>query len=156
MKRPYVVEDGPPGRPKTTINTMPPQGFSLHIKLMEGLDARGWYIQLAERRQYEKMGGDPRDDYFQLRQVTDPEELDRVMCRTDVVAECKTPFDLEVAQFNGRVIVEIDTDCPNTIVFAKIAALLKHVRKQEPRLINTKAWQDHRILSLYDLKAMWL
>jgi hypothetical protein len=75
MTRRYVVEDGRPGRPKTDIDTKPPRGFSLHITLMEKLDLRGWYRQLAERRLYENMGGDPRDDYFQLRQVTDPEEL---------------------------------------------------------------------------------
>jgi hypothetical protein len=152
MTRPYVAEDGRPGRPKTETDTKPPPGFSLHIALMEKLDPRGWYRQLAERRLYESMEGDPRDDYFQLRQVTDPDELDRLMCRTDVLAECRSLEDLKIAQFNGHMVVEINPACPNDIVFDRLATLLDRVRSQNVRRINTKAWKEHRILALYDLK----
>jgi hypothetical protein len=152
MTRSYVAEDGRPGRPKTEIDRKPPTGFCLHIELMEKLDARGWYRQLAERRHYENLGGDLRDEYFQLRQVTDPEEIDRLMCRTDVVVECKTAEDLEIARFNDRIVVEIDPACPNDMLFDKIAALLDRVRSENVRRINTKPWREHRILSLYDLK----
>jgi hypothetical protein len=152
MKRQYVAEYGRPGRPKTETETEPPRGFSLHVALMEKLDLGGWYRQLAERQLYENMEGDPRNEYFQLRQVTDPEEFDRLMCRNEVVAECNTRQDLEIAKLNGRIVVEIDPACPNDIVFDKVAALLGRVRGQNARRINTKAWKEHRILSLYDLK----
>jgi hypothetical protein len=158
MPRRYVVEDGQPGRPKTDVDTTPPAGFSLHKDLMEGLDVRGWYKELGRRHHSEKMAGDPRfigprkPDYFGLDPVTDPEELDRLMCRTDVVVECNTPEDLKIAQFNGRLVVEIDPTCPNEIVFDKISALIGRVRSIHDQ--NTKAWKNHRILALYDLKLL--
>lgn len=156
MKRPYVVEDGQPGRPKTETDAKPPPGFCLHEALMDALDERGWYRELGVRNQLEKNQGDPhaigprKPDYPGLEPVTDPEELDRLMCRTDVVAECNTSEDLEIAHFNGRVTVEIDPACPNEIVFDKISALIGRVRSIQDRNIN--AWKNHRILALYDLK----
>ena len=102
MKGRYTYEGGLPGRPKTEINLGPPKGFCLHLALMKRLDAREWYLQLEERRQIEKSKSDPRDpDDPRLRRVTDPIELDSLMCRTDVVAVCSTQEDLEVAHFNG-------------------------------------------------------
>jgi hypothetical protein len=155
VKRRYVYEDGHPGRPKTEIDSNPPKGFSRHLGLMKRLDTKGWYRQLEERRQYERTNSDPRDpDEPQLRRVTDPNELDHLMCRSDVVAECKTKDDLEVAHFNGRLVLEIDPDCPDEILFEKIATLLKRVRNGKARRIKTKAWAAHRILALYDLKLM--
>jgi hypothetical protein len=77
MTRSYVAEDGRPGRPKTEIDRKPPLGFCLHIELMEKLDARGWYRQLAERQHYEILGGDPRDEYFQRRLKRMPADLNR-------------------------------------------------------------------------------
>jgi hypothetical protein len=76
------------------------------------------------------------------------------MCRTDVVAICNTQDDLEVAHYNGRVVLEIDPACPDEILFKKIAIVLKRARKGKSRRINTRAWEKHRILALYDLKLM--
>jgi hypothetical protein len=151
MTRPYVVEDGQPGRPKTDIDTTPPAGFSPHNELMEALDMRGWYRELGRRHRSKKMAGDP-PDYSGLEPITDPEEMDRLMCRTEVVVACNTPEDLKIAQFNGRLVVEIDPACPNEIVFDKISALLGRVRGVGDR--NMKAWKNHRILALYDLKLL--
>jgi hypothetical protein len=78
--------------------------------------------------------------------------MDRLMCRTDVVAECVSTIDLEVARFNGRIVLEIDQNCPNEIIFEKIEAKLNLARAVKPRHINPSAWIDHRILALYDLK----
>lgn len=160
-RRGYVVEDGRPGRPKTEIEQKPPNGFSLHDKLMERLDARGWYRQLAERKRIEEMEGDPRDVEPWLRQITDPEEMDRIMCRVDVVAECKTADDVKIAQFNGRLVVEIDPAAPKDLLFSKISALLdtrrtsiEDTKLQSARRINVTPWKEHRILALYDLKLM--
>lgn len=154
MTRPYVVEDGHAGRPKTEINPEPPPGFSLHDPLMEKLDKRGWYRQLAERQRYEEMDGDPHHREFNLRQVTDPEEIDRFMCRAHVVAEVNTLDQLEGALFNGRIVIEIDPVAPKKVLFKQIAALLDDVVSRTGRQISTKAWKDHRILALYDLKLM--
>jgi hypothetical protein len=149
----YVYEDGRPGRSKTKIELNPPQGFSLHLGLMKRLDLRGWYRQLEERRQYEKTNLDPRDpDDQRLRRVTDPTERDRVMCRSEVVAVCDTLDDLEVARFNGRLVLEIDLSCPDEILLEKIPAILKLARNRKTRRISTKAWAEHHILALYDLK----
>jgi hypothetical protein len=160
MPRPYVVEDGCPGRPKTEIDPKPPVWFCLHDELMEKLDARGWYRQLGERRLLEETGGAPPDDNPELQQITDPEEIDRLMCRTDVVAECKTLEDLEVARFNGRLVVEIDPAAPNDLLFPKIdtllgarRALFEEAKLRPARHINTAPWKEHRILALYDLKC---
>jgi hypothetical protein len=158
MTRPYLAEDGQPGRPKTETDATPPTGFSLHEELMKTLDDRGWYRELGRRSQLEKHQGDPhaigprKPDYPGLEPVTDPEELDRLMCRTGVVAECNTQADLRIAKFNGRVVVEIDPACSNEILFDEIAALLDQIVSRRRR--NTKAWKKHRILSLYDLKIL--
>jgi hypothetical protein len=32
------------------------------------------------------------------------------MARTEVVTLCNTPYDLEIARFNGRLVLEIDPD----------------------------------------------
>jgi hypothetical protein len=74
------------------------------------------------------------------------------MCRTDVVAVCTTSDDLEVAQFNGRLVLEIDPACLDEILFEKIATELKRARNGKSRRISTKGWAKHRILALYDLK----
>jgi hypothetical protein len=123
---------------------------------MRKLDIRGWYSQLGERQRIEKMGGDPRDYEVDPRakRLTDPIEMDRFMCRTDVVAECESPEDLEVARFNGRIVVEIDPACPDDLLFKKIKAVLDRARDRKPRKINTNAWAEHRILALYDLQLM--
>ena len=76
------------------------------------------------------------------------------MCRSEVVAECKTETDLKVARFNGRVVLEIDPACPNELLFQKIGAVLDRARNRKARRINTTAWAEHRILALYDLKLM--
>jgi hypothetical protein len=74
------------------------------------------------------------------------------MCRNELVAECNTLDDLKVAKLNGRVVVEIDPACPNDILLEKVAVLLDRIRGSNVRRINTKAWKEHRILSLYDLR----
>jgi hypothetical protein len=117
----YAYENARPGRHKAKIDPQPPKGFSLHLNLMKNLDRRGWYSQLGERREFERMGGDPCDYEVdpRLRRLTDPVKIDRFMCRNDAVAECKTEDDLKVARFNGRIVLEIDPACPNDILFKK-------------------------------------
>ena len=90
MIRSYMY-DVRPGRRKTKINSKPPKGFSLHLGLMKKLDIRGWYKELGERQQYEKMDCDPHDYTVdpRLRRVTDPIEIDRFMCRIEVVASAR-------------------------------------------------------------------
>jgi hypothetical protein len=137
---------------------------------MAGLDARGWYRELAKRRRREYLKinllknrtsrriSDKINPSFlknrSSRSITDPEEMDRIMCRSDVVAVCNTQDDLEVASFNNRLVLEIDPDCPDEILFKKIAAELKRARTGKVRRINVKTWAKHRILMLYDLKLM--
>jgi hypothetical protein len=107
---------------------------------MKRLDPHGWYVQLEERRQLDRADSDPRDpDDPKLRRVTDPKERDRLMCRTDVVAVCNTPEDLEVARFNGRLVLEIDPHCPDETLFEKIATELNRTRKKKPHRMNTRA-----------------
>jgi hypothetical protein len=151
----YVYEGGRPGRPKTKIESSPPKGFSRHLGLMKRLDSHGWYRQLEERRQFERTNLDPRDpDDQRLRRVTDPNERDRVMCRSEVVAVCDTLDDLEIARLNGRLVLEIDPSCPKEILLEKISTILEVTRNRKARRISTKAWGEHRILALYDLKLL--
>jgi hypothetical protein len=131
---------------------------------MSRLDARGWYRELAKRQRREYLKSTPRvyikgaiprsykDRSF--RRIANPEEMDQIMCRTDVVAVCETQNDLEVAHFNRRLVLEIDPACPDEILFKEIATLLKRVRHGKARRINTKAWGAHRILALYDFKLL--
>jgi len=149
MARAYFYEDGRPGRPRVPVNQSPPK-YIFHLNaLMLRLDDRGWYRELAKRQRREYLRANAP---FEGRPIGDPLEMDRIMCRTDVVAECKDKTDLEIAQFNGRVVLEIDPDCPDDRLFKKIAAILDQVRKRRSRRINTKHWATHRILALYELK----
>ena len=116
MPRRYVYEDGRPGRPKVKVNPISPKDFSRLIDLMTLLDPRGWYVELARRQRRKYLKANPRlYKGRSLRRITDPEEMDRIMCRSEVVAECKTETDLKVARFNGRVVLEIDPACPNEL-----------------------------------------
>jgi uncharacterized protein (UPF0128 family) len=123
---------------------------------MKKLDLQAWYTQLGERKRFEMMEGDPREYEVDshLRRITDPNKMDRIMCRVDSVAECKNAQDLDVAHYNGRVVLEIDPACPNDTLFKKIKVILEHVRDRSPRKLNTRSWAEHRILALYDLKLM--
>jgi hypothetical protein len=150
LPRHYVYEDGRPGRPKATVHRSPPKDFRRLIDQMARLDDRGWYRELAKRQRREFLLANPRPD--KGRRIADPEEMDRIMGRTEVVALCNTPNDLEIARFNKRLVLEIDPACPQEILFEKIAALLKRTQNEKARRINTKAWAEHRIIALYDLK----
>jgi hypothetical protein len=152
VARPYVYEDGRPGRPKVRVRQNPPQDFSSLDALMQRLDDQGWYHELSKRLRCEYLKANPA--LMKGGAITDPLEMDRIMCRTNVVAECKSETDLEVAKFNGRIVLEIDPACPNDLIFKKIGAMLDQTRKRPARRINAKHWADHRILVLYEFKLM--
>jgi hypothetical protein len=153
----YVYEDGRPGRPKVPVKPEPPEDISRLISRLNGqmprLGIRGWYRELAKRQRREYLSANP-SPFKSGRRISGPFEMDRFMCRTDIVAECKNETDLEVARFNGRIVLEIETACPNGLIFKKIRALLDRARKRPSRRINTKHWTEHRVLVLYDLKLM--
>lgn len=149
MKKRYVYEDGRPGRRKVKVSPTPPKDFSRLIELTVRLDTRGWYRELAERRRREYLKITEGD--FKGQRIVDPEEMDRILCRTDVVAVCNTQDDLAVARFNGRIVLELDPTCPHEKLFRKIT---EHLPSRAARQINTKAWAKHRILVLYELKLM--
>lgn len=152
MAKPYHYEDGEPGRPKVEIDPSP-KWLSNHVVLMKDLDIRGWYLQLASRVAYEIKRDEFADqENWPYRPVTDPEEIDAVMCRTTPVALCQTPQELEVAQFNGRIVLEVDPNCPEALLFQEIVRVLRTVREKPVRQVNTRAWAEHRILAMYDLK----
>jgi hypothetical protein len=150
LKRRYVYDYGRPGRPKVKVSPTPPKDFSRLIELMPALDARGWYRELTERlrREYLEKARETED------QIVNQEEIDRVLCRTDVVAVCNTSDDLEVARYNGRIVLELDPVCPDKMLFSKIGPILNRLRRRAARRINTKAWVNHKILVLYEYKLM--
>lgn len=149
----YVYEDGSPGRPKVLIDHSPPKDFSRLDALMLRLDDRGWYHELAKRLRREALIANPVS-HGEGQPIRDPFEMDRAMCRTNSVAECKDETDLEVARFNKRIVVEIDPNCPDNLLFKQITTILHQTRKRHARQINTKHWVEHRILVLYDLELM--
>ena len=88
------------------------------------------------------------------RAVRDPNEMDRLMCRAEPVAIVETALDLKVAQFNSRLVVEIDPGCLPKELYEKIGELLASARNQKPSLhhVQPEAWASHRILALFDLE----
>ena len=73
------------------------------------------------------------------------------MCRTAPVAMCKTVTDMEVAQFNGRLVLEIDPACPPTQLHRLIDDQIVRFRDKKARQSNRKPWVKYRILALFDL-----
>ena len=150
-----------PGRPPTKIKANPPKGFERHDELMRSLDGRGWYRELAKRQRETALLDGPlneryreRDD-LSLEPIEDPEEMDRLMCRTEPVAECRDAYDLKIARRNGRLVIEIDVMAHDDFLIEEVKRLIKIRRgEQKPRRIYLNAWVNHRILALYDLKNM--
>jgi hypothetical protein len=153
MARRHVYDYGPPGRPKVSVEPEPPRDFSRLNALMLRPDVRGWYRELAKRQRRQDLKANP-PPLKKGRPIRDPLEMDRVMCRTDVVAECKDETDLDAALFNKRIVLAIDPNCPSDLLFKKIGAILDEPRNRHSRRINTKHWAEHRILMLYDLELM--
>ncbi len=163
--QPFAGDDGKRrGRRPSKVTKTAPIDLAAYDKLMERLDGKGWYRELAtrQRRAFIDAHCDPQDwpwlkpEFEQgLKPVDDPEEMDRLMCRTEPVAKVETPEHLEVARFNGRLVLEIDPDSLDDVLFPKIEDFLKVARqtKRKPsRHISFEAWARHRILALYDLQ----
>jgi hypothetical protein len=154
------------GRRPSKVTSTAPFDLAADDKLMAGLDARGWYRELATRRRrafvvaYYRPEDWPRMERefaAGLKPIDDPQEMDRFMCRTEPVAKVETPLDLEVAQFNGRLVLEIDPYCLKKVLFRKIEDFLEAAREQKPkpkpsRHIPFAAWANHRLITLYDLQ----
>jgi len=158
-KREYVCENGTPGREATEIDLTPPKGFCLHKELMDNLDLTGWYGQLAHRHEQDKLGwdGTPMYEFSEFglcKPLLDPQKIDHMMCRDEIVRECKTNVELEIAQHNNRIVLSIDPACPDAILYSEIMKAIKTIKDRIIRSINTTAWTEHRILALYDLKLM--
>jgi hypothetical protein len=150
------------GRRPSKVTSTAPFDLAADDKLMAGLDAKGWYRELAKRKRRAFVAAHYGPEYdlersnqstAELQPIDDPEEMDRFMCRTEPVAKVETPLALKVAQFNGRLVLEVDPGCLDDVLFQKIKDLLKAVRARKPnRHISPKAWANHRIISLYDLQ----
>ena len=77
------------------------------------------------------------------------------MCRNEPVAKVETLLDLEVAQFNGRLVLEIDPKCLNDELIQGVEDFLEAAREDKRRPswhISFDAWSNHRIIPLYDLQ----
>ena len=145
------------------VTSSAPFDLAADDKLMAGLDPHGWYRELAtrQRRAFVVAHYGPENSLERsnqsaagLRPIDDPEEMDRLMCRTEPVAKVETPLDLKVAQFNGRLVLEVDPDCLKGVLFQKIEDFLEAAReeKRKPsRHISFEAWANLRILTRYDL-----
>jgi hypothetical protein len=131
---------------------------------MADLDARGWYHELEARERRRFLAAHCRpEDWPWLKEefaagfkpIDDPQEMDRLMCRTEPVAKVETPLHLEVAQFNNRLVLEIDPMCLKDVLFKKIEDFLQAARKQKQRPsrhIPSEAWRNHRLLTLHSLQ----
>jgi hypothetical protein len=150
----YAGDDGiRRGRPKVAVKPRPPEWFQAYDDLTRGLDAGGWYRELAglARRRFLEANYSPEE---RSRAVRDPYEMDRLMCRAEPVALVETALDLKVARFNSRLVVEIDPGCLPKVLYEKIGELLASARNQKPSLhhVQPEAWASHRILALFDLE----
>jgi hypothetical protein len=174
------------GRPKTKIDRAPPEGFQTYDDLTKNLDAGGWYLELAGRQRCAFVFAHYKpEDWPRLKPdfeagygpIIDPLEMDRVMGRAEPVAKVETPQDLEAAQFNRRLVIDLDPGCLDDVLFPKINDLLKAARREREeekekerererprarastkakakpnRHISFEAWANHKILALYDLQ----
>jgi hypothetical protein len=146
------------GRPKTKIDGAPQEGFQTYDDLTKNLDGRGWYRELESLRM--RLEADKLEDWPHLksdfeagfRPIIDPLEMDRIMGRAEPVAKVETPQHLKAAQFNRRLVIDLDPRCLDDVLVQKIKDLLKAEREQKPtRHTSFEAWANHRILALYDL-----
>src|SRR5271165_4332158 len=119
------------GRRPSKVASTAPFDLAADDKLMAGLDPQGWYRELATRQRRAFVVAHYGPENGLERSNDDPEEMDRLMCRTEPVAKVETPLDLKVAQFNGRLVLEVDPDCLEDVLFQKIKGLLKDARKEK-------------------------
>ncbi|MGJ0393309.1 MAG: hypothetical protein ACR650_11285 [Methylocystis sp.] len=158
-KFPYVGYDGTrAGRPSIRTTAEPPPGFSLHDDLMGSLDASGWYREIAGRLRREGIAQHYRADElarlkedFCVAPVDDPFEMDKLMCRKEPVAVVRNETDLRVATFNGRLVIEIDTDVHEEVLLRSIKTVISSCGAHPPRRKQFGAWVEHRILAFLDL-----
>jgi hypothetical protein len=152
----FVGDDGKRrGRRPSKVSSTAPFDLAADDKLMAGLDPQGWYRELATRERRAFIVAHSGSENGLERSSDDPQEMDRLMCRTEPVAKVETPLDLKVAQHNGRLVLEVDPDCLKSVLSHKIEDFLEAAReeKRKPsRHIPFEAWSSHRILTLYDLQ----
>lgn len=160
---PFAGDDGERrGRPKAALQRQPPQDFKLNDELMQNLDKQGWGRALADFARREAIDAEFKpEDWKHLKRELDggfapvgSEEMDRLMCRMEPVAIVETEHDLGVALFNGRLVLEFDLACTTDLLCKKLKECLESARKRKPsgHDINIRAWANHRILALYELK----
>jgi hypothetical protein len=117
MKRGYVKEPGTVyGRPKQEIKNQAPAWFNTHDEEMKGWDARRFMRELQirsgdeywkrEKRKWKGIiaGGKP---------MTDPDEINRFLCRPPSVSQVKTSDDAAHALKRRPKVkkLETNTDC---------------------------------------------
>lgn len=161
---PFAGDDGAQrGRPLVEIEDRPPKEIEAEIVSFDALALslrthRDWYealrrIQIDAYQRDRGIGEVPEGyeiDY-------DIERRDRLMCRSEPVAEVSTERDLAIAHLNGRIVIEIDPGCLPEVRNEKVAALvattLKRRKVRKPsRHFSLAALERHRILALFALQ----
>src|SRR5271166_4063720 len=122
------------GRRPSKVTSTAPFDLAADDKLMAGLDPQGWYRELATRQRRAFVVAHYGPENGLERSNDDPEEMDRLMCRTEPVAKVETPLDLKVAQFNGLLVLEVDPDCLEDVLFQKLKGLLNAARKEKKKI----------------------
>lgn len=159
MTKRYVYEGTKAGRPPMEIAREPPDWFCRHDILMQSLDARGWYREIARRLRGAgvKAHYDP-DELSKVAAagfypVLDPVEMDRLMCRTEPVAVVADELDLKIAQRNNHLVVEIDVNTHDDELNRLLKLAIAAARgSKKPRRHQFEVWSEHRILALLDLQ----
>ncbi|TLG72786.1 hypothetical protein [Methylocystis sp. B8] len=164
MKRkviPFVGDDGARrGRPAIETVAATPNGFEHYDELMQGLNAYGWYKEIAARLRREVIAQRYSDEELRgwkeqgLAPYEDPTDIDRFMYRTEPVAVVRDAKDLRIANCNDRLVVEIDVNVHDDVLIRSLKAVIDGRRAQRPRRSRFSAWTDHRILALFDLRLM--
>jgi hypothetical protein len=183
MPRGYYKEpDVKYGRPKTKIAREPPRFFRTYDDEMRNWDARRFFRELVIRqgthdweqergewKRSKKSAFDPLGEtYLRGTPVTDPDEINKFLCRPPAVSQITSKEDAIHALRLGLILIAVDPHAPNLADKLNIEA--KKIRAKYPLPIKPRGrpsdsidvvgidankveqWRIHRIVALHELR----
>jgi hypothetical protein len=183
MARHYYKESGTKyGRPAKNVDDDHPPDFSFYDT--KDWNARRWFKEIADRQgrhEWARERGEWEtplpthllqapiiDPNANLIPITDPDEINKFLCRPPAVRQVTSKEDAEHDLALGRTLISVDPYTPD--LADKLTAEAKKIRRAHPLPIKNRGhqganaagitknkvlqWRAHRLVELCDLKIM--
>ncbi len=171
-RRYYKEPDVTYGRPKKKVAKSPPDFFRTYDEEMKGWNARRFMRELVMRQgeyyyELRRQEWEGQAPHMQGVPITDPDEINKFLCRPSAVSEISSKEDADQVLRLGMILIAIDPNTPNLV--ERLSAVVKAIRKRHPLkkqrgrpskapdvpgigLDTVGRWRDHRIVALHDLR----